>query len=76
MGEGHAREARFLQRMHAKQGLDVVRLNPGFVYGPGGLLRSAFVEQARKGRLRRIGNARTGGVACTSTTSAVPMPRP
>jgi nucleoside-diphosphate-sugar epimerase len=56
MGEGHAREARFLQRMHAKQGLDVVRLNPGFVYGPGGLLRSAFVEQARKGRLRRIGN--------------------
>jgi nucleoside-diphosphate-sugar epimerase len=56
MGEGHAREARFLQRMHAEQGLDVVRLNPGFVYGPGGLLRSAFVEQARKGRLRRIGN--------------------
>lgn len=56
MGEGHAREARLLQRMHAEQGLDVVRLNPGFVYGPGGLLRSAFVEQARKGRLRCIGN--------------------
>src|SRR5215831_10227205 len=29
MGEGHAREARFLQRMHAEQGLDVVRLNTG-----------------------------------------------
>ena len=56
MGEGHAREARLLQRMHAEQGLDVVRLNPSFVYGPGGLLRSAFVEQARKGRLRCIGN--------------------
>ena len=56
MGEGHAREARLLQRMHAEQGLDVIRLNPGFVYGPGGLLRSAFVEQARKGRLRCIGN--------------------
>ena len=55
MGEGHAREARLLQRMHAEQGLDVVRLNPGFVYGPGGLLRSAFVEQASKGRLRCIG---------------------
>ena len=56
MGEGHAREARLLQRMHAEQGLDVVRLNPGFVYGPGGLLRSAFVDQARKRRLRCIGN--------------------
>jgi len=55
MGEGHAREARLLQRMHAERGLDVVRLNPGFVYGPGGLLRSAFVDQASKGRLRCIG---------------------
>jgi nucleoside-diphosphate-sugar epimerase len=41
--------------MHAERGLDVVRLNPGFVYGPGGLLRSAFVDQAKKGRLRCIG---------------------
>jgi len=56
MGEGHAREARLLQRMHAERGLDVVRLNPAFVYGPGGLLRSAFVEQAAKGRLRCIGH--------------------
>ena len=55
MGEGHAREARLLQDMHAERGLDVVRLNPGFVYGPGGLLRSAFVDQAKKGRLRCIG---------------------
>jgi nucleoside-diphosphate-sugar epimerase len=55
MGEGHAREAGLLQRMHAERGLNVVRLNPGFVYGSGGLLRSAFVDQARKGRLRCIG---------------------
>jgi nucleoside-diphosphate-sugar epimerase len=56
MGEGHAREAGLLQMMHAERGLDVVRLNPGFVYGPGGLLRSAFVDQARNGRLRCIGH--------------------
>jgi len=55
MGEGHAREAGLLQQMHTERGLDVVRLNPGFVYGPGGLLRSAFVDQARNGRLRCIG---------------------
>jgi nucleoside-diphosphate-sugar epimerase len=55
MGEGHAREAGLLQHMHAERGLDVVRLNPGFVYGPGGLLGSVFVDQARKGRLRCIG---------------------
>jgi nucleoside-diphosphate-sugar epimerase len=55
MGEGHAREAGLLQQMHAERGLDVVRLNPVFVYGPGGLLRSAFVDQARSGRLRCIG---------------------
>ena len=30
MGEGHAREARLLQRMHAEQGLDVRAAEPGF----------------------------------------------
>ena len=55
MGQGHAREAGLLQQMHSERGLDVIRLNPGFVYGPGGLLRSAFVNQARNGRLRCIG---------------------
>src|SRR5215472_5926974 len=55
MGAGHAREAGLLQQLQSDGGLDVVRLNPGFVYGPGGLLRSAFVDQARKGRLRCIG---------------------
>ncbi len=54
MGVGHARQAVELQRRH-EQGLDVVRLSPGFVYGPGGLFASAFVQQARAGRLRCIG---------------------
>ena len=58
MGQGHAREAAALQRLHEDQGLDVVRLNPGFVYGPGGLLKSAFIDQARRGRLRCIGAGR------------------
>lgn len=55
MGVGHARQAVYLQKRHAEDGLDVVRLSPGFVYGPGGLFASAFVEQARLGRLRCIG---------------------
>ena len=56
MGEGHARQAADLDRRHAQEGLDVVRLSPGFVYGPGGLFASAFVDQARQGRLRCIGS--------------------
>ena len=55
MGVGHARQAVELQRRHEQDGLDVVRLSPGFVYGPGGLFASAFVDQARAGRLRCIG---------------------
>ncbi|GAB3302761.1 NAD-dependent epimerase/dehydratase family protein [Geodermatophilus aquaeductus] len=55
MGEGHARQAAELDRRHRADGLDVVRLSPGFVYGPGGLFASAFVDQARRGRLRCIG---------------------
>lgn len=54
MGVGHARQAAYLDA-RARDGLDVVRLSPGFVYGPGGLFRSAFVDQARRGRLRCIG---------------------
>ena len=55
MGVGHARQAEELDRRHRADGLDVVRLSPGFVYGPGGLFASAFVEQGRQGRLRCIG---------------------
>lgn len=56
LGEGHTARARELDAMHRDRGLDVVRLSPGFVYGPGGLFRSAFVDQAAKGRLRCIGS--------------------
>lgn len=56
MGVGHARQAFYLDQRHRDDALDVVRLSPGFVYGPGGLFASAFVEQARKGRLRCIGS--------------------
>lgn len=55
MGVGHARQAAYLDQRHHQDGLDVVRLSPGFVYGPGGLFASAFVDQARLGRLRCIG---------------------
>jgi nucleoside-diphosphate-sugar epimerase len=48
--------AAMLSELHQERGLDVVRLNPVFVYGPGGLLASAFVDQASKGRLRCIGS--------------------
>ena len=58
MGVGHARQAGYLDRRHRSDGLDVVRLSPGFVYGPGGLFASAFVDQARAGRLRCIGRGR------------------
>jgi dihydroflavonol-4-reductase len=55
MGVGHARRAADLDRRHREDGLDVVRLSPGSSTGPGGLFASAFVEQARRGRLRCIG---------------------
>ena len=55
MGVGHARQARALDAM---TDLDVVRVSPGFVYGPGGLFKQAFVDQARAGRLRCIGRGR------------------
>ncbi len=55
LGVGHATLAVELDRAHREQGLDVVRISPGFVYGPGGLFRSAFVDQAVRNRLRCIG---------------------
>ena len=55
LGEGHTARARELDVLSRERGLDLVRLAPGFVYGPGGLFRTAFVDQAAKGRLRCIG---------------------
>lgn len=56
LGMGHVRMARLLDQRHRDEGLDVVRLSPGFVYGPGGLFASAFVEQVERGRLRCLGD--------------------
>lgn len=55
LGVGHAREVAALRALHAERGLDVVVLTPGFVYGPGGLFKQAFYDQAVAGRLRVIG---------------------
>jgi dihydroflavonol-4-reductase len=54
LGEADAAELPRLRKLH-RQGLDVVVLSPGFVYGPGGNFKAAFYDQARKGRLRCIG---------------------
>ena len=54
LGVGHASEVVSLRAMHG-QGLDSVVMSPGFVYGPGGLFRTAFWDQAVQGRLRCIG---------------------
>ena len=52
MGVGHAAMAAELATRASRDGLDYVRVVPGFVYGPGGLFASAFVDQARRKRLR------------------------
>jgi nucleoside-diphosphate-sugar epimerase len=57
LGTGHAREVTEL-RQAAAGGLDLVIVAPGFVYGPGGLFKSAFFDQAQRGRLRCIGAGR------------------
>jgi dihydroflavonol-4-reductase len=54
LGRGKAAEVLELRRLH-QLGLDVVVISPGFVYGPGGTFKKAFYDQARKGRLRCIG---------------------
>ena len=55
LGVGHVAQVTALRTMHALSGLDVVVVAPGFVYGPGGLFRTAFYDQARAGRLRVVG---------------------
>jgi 2-alkyl-3-oxoalkanoate reductase len=54
LGEGDAAEMTRLRALH-HQGLDVVSLSPGFVYGPGGNFKTGFYNQGRKGQLRCIG---------------------
>ncbi|MGI8529925.1 MAG: NAD-dependent epimerase/dehydratase family protein [Geodermatophilaceae bacterium] len=66
MGVGHARQAVYLDQQHRDAGLDVVRLSPGFVYGPLSSSRRAAVGCAASE------GAPTGGVACTSRISPAP----
>lgn len=54
LGIGHAGLVTSLRAMHG-DGLDVVVISPGFVYGPGGLFKASFWDQQEAGRLRVIG---------------------
>ncbi|HEU5157997.1 MAG TPA: NAD-dependent epimerase/dehydratase family protein [Streptosporangiaceae bacterium] len=56
LGLEHATQVARLRSMHAEEGLDVVILHLGFVYGPGGTFKNVFYDQARRGRLRCIGD--------------------
>jgi nucleoside-diphosphate-sugar epimerase len=56
LGVGHASEITRLRELKAKQGLDFVVVNAGFVIGAGGLFKSSFYDQAKQSRLRVIGS--------------------
>jgi nucleoside-diphosphate-sugar epimerase len=55
LGIEHARQVLRLRAMR-EDGLDLAILHLGFVYGPGGTFKSVFYDQARRGRLRCIGD--------------------
>lgn len=55
LGEGHAAVVAQLLALHHQQGLDVIVLSPGFVYGPGGLFKASFYDTLKKGQLRVFG---------------------
>jgi nucleoside-diphosphate-sugar epimerase len=55
LAQGHAAMLAELAGLHRDQGLNVVTLSPGFVYGPGGFLR-VTAELLVRGRYRVIGD--------------------
>ena len=55
MGLGHAAMVRHLNDLHAQRRLKVIVLTAGFVYGPGGLFKSAFYDTLAKNQLRVFG---------------------
>jgi len=57
LGVGHARSAALLREL-GQRGLDAVELYAGFVYGPGGNFKDAFLDQVPGGRLRHPGDGR------------------
>lgn len=54
VGAGDAEQIRRLREYH-RNGLDVVVISPGFVYGPGGTFKTGFYDQFRRRRLRCLG---------------------
>ena len=55
LGEGHAHVVTELMRLHQNEGLKLLVLSPGFVYGPGGLFKTSFYDTLKKGQLRVFG---------------------
>lgn len=55
LGEGHALVVSQLMSLHKNEGLKLVVLSPGFVYGPGGLFKTSFYDTLKKGQLRVFG---------------------
>ncbi|CAG5074644.1 Aurachin B dehydrogenase [Dyadobacter sp. CECT 9623] len=55
LGEGHAHVVYQLMELHKRQGLKLIVLSPGFVYGPGGLFKASFYDTMKKGQLRVFG---------------------
>lgn len=56
MGVGHANMVRQLTARAEQDGLKVIMLTAGFVYGPGGLFKSAFYDTMKKNQLRVFGS--------------------
>jgi nucleoside-diphosphate-sugar epimerase len=55
LGEGHAHVVAQLMSLHENEGLKLLILSPGFVYGPGGLFKTSFYDTLKKGQLRVFG---------------------
>lgn len=55
LGEGHHAMVQYLLDRHQRERLRVTIVTAGFVYGPGGLFKTAFFDQLQKGQLRVIG---------------------
>ena len=56
LGEAHTKMVEELLVLFREQGLHVIILSPGFVYGPGGLFKQSFYDTFEKGQLRIFGS--------------------
>ncbi|GAC1497844.1 MAG: NAD-dependent epimerase/dehydratase family protein [Ktedonobacteraceae bacterium] len=55
ISEAHEQLAKEMVAMHREQGLRVIIIAPGWVYGPGGLFKQSFYDTQQKGRLAAFG---------------------